>query len=165
MLGLFSWNRGVDAAIDTFWHSLCLVCLISREKWRGVSANSFEWKRKSKEQNILTTGFWGKEAWRPTPKWNTYQVFLCIFQKDSAMATLGLKEFSQSSFGKCKKKSGIMKSGLDAMPLFLLDDLLRFCNVIVIVIVLVWLTFMSLYPIVDHKSDKKVNQTMTMTRV
>ena len=54
-----------------------------------------------------------------------------------------------------------MKSGLDAMPLFFLDDLLRFCNVIVIV--LVWLTFMSLYPIVDYKSDKKVNQTMTMT--
>ena len=48
-----------------------------------------------------------------------YQVFLCIFQKNSAMATLGLKE------RKCKKKSGIMKSGLDAMPLFLLDDLLK----------------------------------------
>ena len=29
-----------------------------------------------------------------------------------------------SSFGKCKKKSGIMKIGLDAMPLFLLYDLL-----------------------------------------
>ena len=62
-----------------------------------------------------------------------------------AMATLGLKEMGkflwegreivlpswlsqfswQSSLGKCKKKSGIMKSGLDAMPLFLLDDLLR----------------------------------------
>ena len=27
--------------------------------------------------------------------------------------------------GKMQKKSGIMKSGLDAMPLFLLDDLLR----------------------------------------
>ena len=56
-----------------------------------------------------------------------------------------------------------MKSWLDAIPFSLLDDLLRFCNVIVIVIVLVWLTFMSLYPIVDYKSDKKVNQTMTMT--
>ena len=58
------------------------------------------------------------------------------------MATLGLKEMGkflwdgrekvlpswlyQSSFdGKMQKKSGIMKSGLDAMPLFLLDDLLR----------------------------------------
>ena len=55
------------------------------------------------------------------------------------MATLGLKEMgkflwegrekslpswlSQFSFA---KKSGIMKSGLDAMPLFLLDDLLRY---------------------------------------
>ena len=27
--------------------------------------------------------------------------------------------------GKMQKKSGIMKSGLDAMPLFLLDDLLK----------------------------------------
>ena len=45
-----------------------------------------------------------------------YQVFLCIFQKNSA---------KQSLFGKCKKKFGFMKRGLDAMPLFLLDDLLR----------------------------------------
>ena len=28
--------------------------------------------------------------------------------------------------GKMQKKSGIMKSGLDAMPLFLLDDLLKY---------------------------------------
>ena len=34
-----------------------------------------------------------------------------------AMATLGLKEM--------QKKSGIMKSGLDAKSLFFLDDLLR----------------------------------------
>jgi hypothetical protein len=98
------------------------------------------------------------------------QVFLCIFQKNSAMATLGLKEMknflwegrgkglpywlsqfsknklgklfslpSQRNFsisfkpkvaiakfiGKMQKKSGIMKSGLDTMPLFLLDNLLR----------------------------------------
>ena len=65
-----------------------------------------------------------------------------------AMATLGLKEMGKflwegkekglpcglSQFSKTKlrqpkkenaKKSGIMKSGLDAMPLFLLDDLLK----------------------------------------
>ena len=102
-----------------------------------------------------------------------YQVFLCIFQKISAMATLGLKEMgkflwegrekgllfwlsqaklnwdsqlgklfslpSQRNFpisfkpkvaiakviGKVEKKSGIMKSRLDAMPLFLLDNLLN----------------------------------------
>ena len=51
-----------------------------------------------------------------------------------AMATLGLKEMGKflqpkvakaKSIGKMqKKKSGIMKSGLDAMPIFLLDDLL-----------------------------------------
>ena len=38
----------------------------------------------------------------------------CIFQTNVAMATLGLKEIS-----------GIMKSGLDTMPLFLLGDLLK----------------------------------------
>ena len=52
-----------------------------------------------------------------------------------AMATLDLKEMgktlsswlSQFSFA----KPGIMKSGLDAMPLFLLDDLLRsYCPII-----------------------------------
>ena len=80
-----------------------------------------------------------------------YQVFLCIFQKNSAIATLGKtkklnwdsqqgRSFSLPSkrnfpisfkpkvaiakfIGKMQKKSGIMKSGLDAMPLFLLDDL------------------------------------------
>ena len=37
-----------------------------------------------------------------------------------------LRQPQQSSFGKCKKSLVcIMKSGLDAMPLFLLDDLLR----------------------------------------
>ena len=53
-----------------------------------------------------------------------YQVFLCIFQMNSAMATLGLKEMGKL-LRQPKKMSGIMKSGLDAMPLFLLDDLLR----------------------------------------
>ena len=70
-----------------------------------------------------------------------YQIFLCIFQKNSAMATLGLKKMgkflwkgrekvlpiwlSQFSFlaWKMQKKSGIIKSGLDAMPIFLLDNL------------------------------------------
>ena len=93
-----------------------------------------------------------------TPKME-YQLFLCIFQNKSAMATLGLKEMgkflwegkakslpcwlSQLSFANFpiffkpkvaianiiqkmqKKKSGIMISGLDAMPLFLLDNLLK----------------------------------------
>jgi hypothetical protein len=97
-----------------------------------------------------------------------YQVFLCIFQKNSAMATLkslinkqggyavflvlskysfmglqstlGLKEMEKflwedrekglpcwlSQFSKTKtgRTLGIMKSGLDAMPLLLLDDML-----------------------------------------
>ena len=77
-----------------------------------------------------------------TPKME-YQVFLCIFQKNSAMATLGLKEMgkflwegmekglpcwlSQFSFAKVFPwESGITKSGLDgldAMPFFLQDDL------------------------------------------
>ena len=77
-------------------------------------------------------------------------IFLCIFQKNFAMANLALKEMgkfpwevrekslprwlSQFSFVKVaiakfivemQKKSGIMKNVLDAMPLFLLDDLLN----------------------------------------
>ena len=36
----------------------------------------------------LTTGFWGKEAWRLTPKWNT--TFFFAFFK-----TLGLKEMGK----------------------------------------------------------------------
>ena len=59
-----------------------------------------------------------------TPKME-YQVFLCIFRKNPVMATLGLKEMG--IFKVClenSKNSGIMKSGLDPMPLFLLDDLL-----------------------------------------
>ena len=42
----------------------------------------------------LTTGFLGKEAWRPTPKWNN-RVFFCIFQKNTAMATLALMEMEK----------------------------------------------------------------------
>ena len=32
--------------------------------------------------------------------------------------------------GKMQKKSGIMKSGLDVMPLFFLDDLLRHAEIL-----------------------------------
>ena len=81
---------------------------------------------------------------------NNYFLFFFIFQKNSAMATLGLKENWKIPLGrqrkrsallavsvqrlqkvaiakfvwKMQKKSGIMKSGLDAMSLFLLDHLL-----------------------------------------
>ena len=44
---------------------------------------------------ILTTGFWGKEAWCPTPKWNTRWFFFCIFQTNLAMAILGLREMGK----------------------------------------------------------------------
>ena len=59
-----------------------------------------------------------------------YQIFLCIFQKNSAMATLGLKEMGK--FLPEGREKGLpcwlsqfSKTGLDAMPLFLLDDLLN----------------------------------------
>ena len=98
------------------------------------------------------------------------QVFLCIFQKNSAMA-IGYLRFEIGKFcpvgclslgklnwdsqldktfsvpsqrnipisiklkvaivkfaWKMQKKSGIIKSGLDAIPLFLLDDLLSFIS-------------------------------------
>ena len=41
------------------------------------------------------------------------------------MAVLGLKEMGKFLWEGREKKSSIMKSGLDAMPLFLLDDLLK----------------------------------------
>ena len=50
----------------------------------------------------LTYPHGGKEDRHPTPKWNT-RVYL----------------------EKCKKKPGIMKSGLDATPLFLQVDMLK----------------------------------------
>ena len=73
------------------------------------------------------------------------QGFLCIFQKNSAMATYGLKEmrkflwegrekslpswlsqFSKTSFEKCKEKPGMCSIlGLDAMPLSLRNLLLK----------------------------------------
>ena len=37
---------------------------------------------------LLTTGFWGKEAWRPITKWNT-RFFFAFSKKNSAMATFG----------------------------------------------------------------------------
>ena len=76
-----------------------------------------------------------------TPKME-YQVFLCIFQKNSAMATLGLKEMGKflwegrekglscwlSKFGKTKLRQPTVwyYERLDTMPLFLLDDLLSY---------------------------------------
>ena len=56
------------------------------------------------------------------------QALIRLTQHNSCVCQsfLGSLIFSQlSSFGKCKKKSGIMKSGVDAMPLFPLDHLLR----------------------------------------
>ena len=50
-----------------------------------------------------------------------YQVFLCIFQKNSFKPKVAIAKF----IGKMQKKSGIRKSGVDAMPLLLLDDLLK----------------------------------------
>ena len=52
-----------------------------------------------------------------------YQVFLCIFQRNFPIyfkPKVAIAKF----VWKMQKKSGIIKSGLDAMPLFLLDDLL-----------------------------------------
>ena len=49
---------------------------------------SYYWKLWISYYSWLTTGFWGKEAWRPTPKWNTRfffsfskrtQLWLCKF--------------------------------------------------------------------------------------
>ena len=52
-----------------------------------------------------------RERGKANPKME-YQIFLCIFQMNFRLENE-------------KKKSGIMKSGLNAMLLFLLDDLLK----------------------------------------
>ena len=95
------------------------------------------------ELNLFNNRFLREIGMASNPKME-YQIFHCIFQKNSAMATLGLKEMekflwegrekvlpcwlSQFSFAKfvwkMQNKSDIMKSGLDAMSLFLLDNLL-----------------------------------------
>ena len=61
-----------------------------------------------------------------------YQVFLCIFQKNSAIYGYlrfegnGKPKVAIAKFiGKMQKKVWYYESGLDAMPLFLLDDLLN----------------------------------------
>ena len=70
----------------------------------------------------LTTGFWGKEAWRPTPKWNTSFFFHFPHElRISFKPKVAIAKF----FGKMQKSLVLLKSGLDAMPLFLLDGLLR----------------------------------------
>ena len=56
------------------------------------------------------------------------KVFFCIFKTNFAMATLGLKEMGNFLWEGREKGllcwlSDIMKIELDAMPLFLLDDL------------------------------------------
>ena len=56
-----------------------------------TNINSFQnWfcSNKASNKNSLTTGFWGKEAWRPTPRWNTRFFFAFSKRTQLAMATL-----------------------------------------------------------------------------
>ena len=95
--------------------------------------------------SYLTTVFLKERGMVSNPKME-YQVFLCIFQKNSAMATLGLKEMGKflwegrekglscwlSKFGKTKLRQPTVwyYERLDTMPLFLLDDLLSRLDII-----------------------------------
>ena len=45
---------------------------------------------------ILTTGFWGKEAWRPTPKWNTR--FFFAFSKRTQLWLAKLRQPTGQTF-------------------------------------------------------------------
>ena len=47
------------------------------------------------KQRRFNNRFFGERGMASNPKME-YQVFLCIFQKNSAMATLGLKEMGNS---------------------------------------------------------------------
>ena len=62
------------------------------------------WSQTAENQNILTTlifwtnsttGFWGKEAWRPTSKWNTRFFFAFSKRTQLWLLTLGLKEMGK----------------------------------------------------------------------
>ena len=79
-----------------------------------LSTSIFDWfiiavKSLSKSMAILvmeflslTTGFWGKQAWRPPSKWNT--MFFFAFSKRNQLA-LGLKEMGKFLFeGRQKTK-------------------------------------------------------------
>ena len=55
----------------------------------------------------------------------TGQTFFPTFLKEFSHFLHTQGSHSRVHWENTKKKSGIMKSGLDAMPLFLLDDLLR----------------------------------------
>ena len=65
--------------------------------------------------NCFNNRFLRKRGMASDPKME-YQVFLCISFKPKVAIT--------KLIWKMQKKSGIMKSGLDAMPLLLLDNLL-----------------------------------------
>ena len=54
----------------------------------------------------------------------TGQTFFLLSQRNFPIS-FKLKVSLAKIIGKMQKKSGIMKSGLDAMPLFVLDDLLN----------------------------------------
>ena len=77
--------------------------------------------------NFLNNRFLRERGMASIPKME-YQVFLCIFQKNSQrnfLISFKSKVAIAKFVWKMPKKSGIMKSGLDVMPFFLLDDLLR----------------------------------------
>ena len=123
--------------------SIALQCIV-------VSFGCHLWQIDPVIGCFINNRFLRERGMASSPKME-YQVFLCIFQKNSVgCLSLVLLNWdsqqgrpfslpSQRNFPisfkpkvaiakfvwKMQKKSGIMKSGLDAMPLFLLDDLLK----------------------------------------
>ena len=59
-------------------------------------------KKNKKNTLALTTGFWGKEAWHPTPKWNTR--FFFAFSKWTQLWLPMVWRKWENSFGKAGKK-------------------------------------------------------------
>ena len=57
----------------------------------------FDWLKYS-----LTTGFWGKEAWRPTPKWNT-RIFFAFSKRTRLWLPYFWRRW-ENSFRKVGKK-------------------------------------------------------------
>ena len=97
------WPYWVDiqmcSSYDIYSTTSCLSC-IGRYYWnKTIYAHillcSFIFHLSWNHIPILTTGFWGKEAWRPPTKWNTR--FFFAFSKRTQLWLVFLNWDSQQS--------------------------------------------------------------------
>ena len=80
-----------------------------------------------REKGLL---YWLSQFSKTKLRQPTGQTFFSTFPKEFSHFLQTLGSHSKIRLENAKKNSGIMKSGLDAMPLFLLDDLLSISFII-----------------------------------